>query len=494
MAFSAAKAIKLFISHAREDLNIVDAIAQTLRAAYLNDIEITMMSEFPAGSNWRKTIMTAVRETDIMISVATGRLKPSHSFTGMEIGVFLESRETRPNMRSFDLERRMIPFAVLAKVPDTVDDYQGIDLEAKDIVDIRFNEDNIQDDLAALEKADFVNSHNKVLKFLLDLEQTRVRALKIDTSDFNRTDERRKVLIDLARKLSINLFQIMLGKEKWSFTPKTKLIVHVPPKNKIDEKASVVAQSGLRLLGNCREVFGLDETDEIVINWEAFTSRAEPTIKLQWSRILNQLISATTNSTYLNENSILSFDGRKYYRVFMSKYTEFYGRDSEFEIFIVEILRRKDHGDETSTKLAKALEIALRYRFMFLEDKSDFSPLVFEADDVGEIAHRASDMLDELNFILFTAREYGLRDPKFVLDLLGKDVAKGLGAKRERWEADRNDLFDAASKLILLPRVGAKDKAAFIDSLVRFCEHNRQGSEEYIAAVMARLQAYIGAT
>ena len=47
--------LKVFISHATEDGEIADALAKTLRASFVRSIEITKMSEFDLGVNWRPT-------------------------------------------------------------------------------------------------------------------------------------------------------------------------------------------------------------------------------------------------------------------------------------------------------------------------------------------------------------------------------------------------------------------------------------------------------
>ena len=74
--------------------------------------------------------MISIRQTDILIAIATSRLKPSHSFTGFEVGAFTFSLHSMPRMERYPTEeRRMIPFAVLAQVPDTTREFEGIDIE-----------------------------------------------------------------------------------------------------------------------------------------------------------------------------------------------------------------------------------------------------------------------------------------------------------------------------------------------------------------------------
>ena len=131
-----SNAMKLFISYASEDQQIADVLKLTLKAAFRDDIYIIMMSEFATGLNWKGIIEQSISETDVMIVIATGRLKPSHSFTGYEVGAFKQSVFVQPMMTKWkSLRRRMIPFAVLAQVPDTINEFEGINIDQSSLRD-----------------------------------------------------------------------------------------------------------------------------------------------------------------------------------------------------------------------------------------------------------------------------------------------------------------------------------------------------------------------
>jgi TIR domain len=120
MPFSIARSLNIFLSYAHEDQKIADAIASILRMAFFDTFDVTLMSEFPIGVNWRELISESIEKTDILIAIASGRLKPSHSFTGFEIGSFTTSMRHRPNMElASTVVRRMIPFAALDRRPTT---------------------------------------------------------------------------------------------------------------------------------------------------------------------------------------------------------------------------------------------------------------------------------------------------------------------------------------------------------------------------------------
>src|SRR6202046_1978177 len=111
MPFSENDALKVFISYASEDQSTADVLKLTLKAAFNENIEITMMSEFVTGLNWRGFIQKSISETDVMIVFATARHNPSHSFAGAEVGAVGQSIFAQPTMAGWEfLQRRKIPF------------------------------------------------------------------------------------------------------------------------------------------------------------------------------------------------------------------------------------------------------------------------------------------------------------------------------------------------------------------------------------------------
>jgi TIR domain len=90
MPYTVEDRLNVFMSFASEDAGIANAIAATLRKAFPRDVEITTMNEFPLGENWRYLVDNSIAKTDVLVAVATGRLKPSHSVAQFEREMMLE--------------------------------------------------------------------------------------------------------------------------------------------------------------------------------------------------------------------------------------------------------------------------------------------------------------------------------------------------------------------------------------------------------------------
>jgi len=156
MPYTEEDTLNVFMSFASEDAGIANAIAATLRKAFPRDVEITTMNEFPLGENWRYLIDNSIAKTDVLVAVATGRLKPSHSFTGQEVGSFSFSMRDKPKISKSDIDRRIIPFAVLASVPDTINEFEGITIDRTSLRDLRFDSSRLHREL--IESASLNNS------------------------------------------------------------------------------------------------------------------------------------------------------------------------------------------------------------------------------------------------------------------------------------------------------------------------------------------------
>src|SRR4051794_18575633 len=172
MPYSNSNALNVFLSYASEDDSIADALARALRAAFVDRIDLSMMGEFPSGTKWRELIQDSISQTDILIAIATGQLKPNHSFTGYEIGQFDFSLGVQPKMKRFPkMKRGMIPFAVLTPGPDTTNEFEGIDIDPTLFRDVRFDPTNLEANLAGMYDPDDERAPEaKIYKLFSDIE------------------------------------------------------------------------------------------------------------------------------------------------------------------------------------------------------------------------------------------------------------------------------------------------------------------------------------
>jgi hypothetical protein len=122
--------LQVFISYATEDEGLARAISDELRKAFGPTIlKVSIAAEFGLGSAWRQGLEDDLNSTDILLIVATGLQKLSHTFTGFEVGYFKGSKKYQPKMTHFKSDRLIIPIAIATNIPDPVVDIQSLQLE-----------------------------------------------------------------------------------------------------------------------------------------------------------------------------------------------------------------------------------------------------------------------------------------------------------------------------------------------------------------------------
>jgi hypothetical protein len=498
MPYSNSNALNVFLSYASEDDSIADALARALRAAFVDQIDLSMMSEFPSGTKWRELIQDSISQTDILIAIATGQLKPSHSFTGYEIGQFDFSLGVQPKMKRFPkLKRGMIPFAVLTRVPDTTNEFEGIDIDPTLFRDVRFDPTNLEANLAGMYDPDDERAPEaKIYKLFSDIEDMINKSRKSrQRRSLAQVQARIEILQGHAKVLCKDIIGIMLNREKDIKIPKSKLIIRLePPKDGNGEggasQETRIEQATLRIEGPCYEAFGL-EKNQAPLGWRDFTAKADEDIVFGWKQALNALISPGQNSNFVDNNIIFSFDRKKVFRVFVSRVALYYSDAAEYQIYVLEMLRSPDDGDSETTVLLKAMEVGLGYRFMFLEQTSQFSPAVFKATNLASFKERTLKMLIRINLLLQIAEQYGLNDARTILDILGVEASDEVDEMYKTWNREKALLYAAAKEVLRLNVVTNADKDKFVEVVSSFGEHTNMMNLNYTTAVLGLLQERI---
>jgi hypothetical protein len=486
MPYSESSKINIFLSYASEDQTIADAIADMIRKGFYDKFAITMMSEFPAGINWRSKIDDSIVDTDIMIALATGRLKPEHSFTGYEIGSFMMSKRIKQYMRvGSNLPRRMIPFATLDKTPSTVNDFQGIDINPESLHTVRFDPSDTVAEIGNLSTDGSDTATKAVVKLLNDIQDLVNDAFPGSATTYSESQNRVDFFNTLARELCEQLFADISNREMAVSIPKSKLIIRVQPATQSSE--DILETATVQTQGPCLDSFGLLQENR-TFDWKGFLKLATAEgVAYSWNEAFRSLLVLSGTSEFVENNTILSFDGKKGFRIFIARVTTLFSGVREYQIYVIPLLRPKDYGDPQTTALFRALQVSLGYRFMFLEPTSSFSPSLMRATQLADFQFTVSTMQNALNMLLLAADDGGLNHPGMVVSLLGVD---GIEQVYASWDAEKKKLDDAVGKVL----AGSPDEAiknGFIDVLNSFCEHTRELNKKYTASVMNKLQSYI---
>ena len=169
------------------------------------------------------------------------------------------------------------------------------------------------------------------------------------------------------------VISLILCREKDSQRPRAKLIIRTGPVAQLGESISIV-DTTIELVGDFSKIFGPSVRANRRYNWGELVNNIDFDVSLQWQKALQKLITSREDNVYINDNSIISFDSKKLYRIFTSTVVIYYDDTVEYEVYAVEVLHERDSGDPTTSLMLHAVDISLGYRFMFLENMSLFSP------------------------------------------------------------------------------------------------------------------------
>jgi TIR domain len=477
----AEERLHVFVSYSSEDRDLATAIAEELRRAFSPAIlRLTIDVEFSLGSNWRDRLRTDLDTTDILLVVATGKQKVSHSFTGFEVGYFDSSVAHCPKMANFpNQDRVIIPVAVFTKTPETMSDIQALQLN------MPF--DPIVVDPAGLKNRSIEIPSAAAKKSLIFKLFKRVQGVIRQSVQF--TDEELDAFNDQLLESSARLMNVVhRNLQKRVFLenfPERKIVIRTG-----SAASSALSDATVEFFGRF-DSFGFQVAQGGSIPWPQFAASIEQEdVARCWTETIQMLVSAAMRGDFRDNRQIVtSSEKDRAYRVFVARSVIYYSGTREFHIYIVEI-RYKDYGDPLTTMLLKAISIGLQYRFMFLEGgASEFSPSRMNATLLQDLRAKIAEMIQQLDFLLWSNQEAGLGKPESILQILGDMPVGELDRRSEIWESAKSKLYKIAREMLSVAddRDLLQKKAEFLKVLQSFCDSTRVLNEDFTAKVLIAL-------
>jgi hypothetical protein len=488
----AEERLHVFISYSTEDRDLATAIAEELRRAFSPAIlKLTIDVEFSLGSNWRDRLKADLDDTDILMVVATGKHKVSHSFTGFEVGYFDSSITHSPKMANFPSQDRiMIPIAVFTKTPETLSDIQALQINAPF--------DPVVVDPAALKNvtrqagaASISVRKNPIFKLFKRIQGIISLSVKFSDDELDAIDRQ---LQESAGRL-IDVIHLELQKRVYLENfPERKIVVRTGLPANGTGRDYALSDATVEFFGRF-DSFGFQAPQGSSVPWSEFANNIEQEdVARCWTDTVQMLVSAAVRGDFRdNRQTVTSQDKDRAFRMFVARSVIYYSGVREIHIYIVEI-RYKDYGDPTTTMLLKAISIGLQYRFMFLEGKtSDFSPNRFNATMLPDLRGKITEMIQQLDYLLWCSQEAGLNKPESILQILGDLPTGEIDRKSAIWEDAKSNLYAGARKMLAAAddRQLLQSKAEFTTILQTFCDSTRVLNEDFTAKVLLALSRIV---
>jgi TIR domain len=477
--------LDIFISYVKEDASLVHDIAEELKKPFGLLLRFFIDSRSLAdGDDFKKEINDRLDKADILLIVSTGQRRDSHDFPGYEIGFFSHSIRGQPDVAG--IPRKIIPLVIGGKTPTAVLDIQGVIIGRDDILNFEVSPGNLSSEAKFLQSIADDNPFKKLLRQIRDSVLKRFGA-QISDDDL---DDLNKSINECAGRLYKKVFAYLQGRIYAESYPERKLILRTAlPPLPLDED-TIIGQSTIEFVGQSFEAFGLPERPPN-LTWQAFISAIRPTeISTQWKEGIRTLVSPALSGVLADNYYYVSTSSARAYRLFVSLIRTYYSGQKEIHIYIVELPPRKD---SMTTKLVHAVSIGCKYRSLFLEKNSKFSPksaMFWLTSDVFRSSIK--EMWRELQQVLAEARQDRLDDPDVLRKIYGDAGHTDLDELAVVWRRAENDLNKIAHDALAADDAGIMAmKPAFMKGLAEFCAMTEQMNREFTAKALQALEADI---
>jgi hypothetical protein len=473
--------LNIFISYASEDKRLVAGIASEIRGAFPYSLDIQRDEDFKLGDNWKDDIEDGLDKADILLVVFTDRPKSSFSFTGYEIGYFNSSIKVRPTIKD-SLKRIFIPLLVGdVNTPDTMYYVQGTKLDGSNSIKIAETSAEKQSDEAWSK-----DPTNPIVKLL-----NRISDIMLTFGGIERTSERLAIIQGTISKAAKNLYgdihEYLQGRIFSEIFPERKLVIRSDKPIEFEADGANLTNCRIELVGKYFDSFGIPEfaSGNREFTWAEFLGRMDLAALGAWRESIRLLVSSVLQGSGDNYMVISTIQKDVAYRLFVSRVVTYVSKQTEIHIYVVEI-KSREYGDKETTQLLKAVSVGLRFRFLVLEQDSEFTPqnLGFPIMTLEVLKPKITELLSQMNLILRDASQAGLQNPQILRRIWSGNAAK-VQDMMTIWEQARGELYFTADQVLHATEKDFADKkAAFIGSLTKFCEGTEMMNREFTAKVM----------
>jgi hypothetical protein len=410
-----------FVSYASEDRKIADAVETMIKAAMGPSADVFLDEALSFGVSFEEEIKKKLDETNVLVVVHSGILKPAFAFPGLELGYFMRIMEGETRG---DFPRRIVPI-YSGKPPDSVKGQEGIDIGiSRETLNMTLEE--------YTETLKSIDWNHGAVRFLRQFQGLIDGIREKHGLELISQSEEQKDLPGRVRKMLFAIFSHL----KTTADPESNLKPQLQIMLKTNDTAlSAVGNDSLpddaRLVGvgagRPLSIFGIQGNE---ITWGSFKQQiAQNKFRESWMDALTTVVISSIRNQPAVDNSqiILAHNAMSTYRVILTAGIRYFNGNREFNLYFIEYLRRDEFGDPKTTSLIKGLDLACRFRSLFLEPNSKFSSVgaalaLADPNKKFAIQDFASSMERELNLLHRDALEARLDDPTIWLGLVDSKV------------------------------------------------------------------------
>src|ERR1700724_1496958 len=205
--------LRVFINYTKKSEKIAVAAFEAIRTALGTFADVFIDNALQFGVSFQDEIRKRLDETELLVVVYSAALKPSHSFTGMELGYFIGTMERN---QPPDRPRRIVPI-YLDNPPDILAGNEGINIAiSRATLELSFEE---------YSESLKIDSEDRMVKFLSEFQEIvdKLREENGFPKVLKRPEE--QDLCGLVRKMQLSIFSHLKTRPESTLKPQKQVTI-----------------------------------------------------------------------------------------------------------------------------------------------------------------------------------------------------------------------------------------------------------------------------
>jgi TIR domain len=402
--------IRIFISYTQEDQRIADALKTLFEQALGSAVDVFLdKTSIAFGGAIKDKIVDGLQHADVLVAlIAGGQPASALNWIGWEVGTFEAAWRERTVPKDLSNTNIIGQVVVLCNEGASLGPELGNRPVELGIPSNILPDPGTEDYDKRLRAA--ARSQTELLKLVQDMEKL-VKNGEHEEFFKGRDDS----LDDLVTDFKVKAFEELKGRIIHESKPTKHVVIRFSGSAMRDDYFELPDKSTLSFSDQTSSVFGLDQSQRSlfrkvgtppthVARYETTWGQFKVALKVNrygayWLGVIEQaLIAAKRGDAPPETGLVIVAHNERLHRVVATTVTTFFNNDSEVSLYLVEALQRLDHGEEATSNLLNGVTIVCRFRFAFLEAKSDFYYKNFPPT-IGTPRAKAKELLMELDYL-----------------------------------------------------------------------------------------------
>jgi hypothetical protein len=468
-----------FISYPHEDAFAASTLRDALISLDKDRIEVFFdESSITTGKNISQAIIAALGKSDWFIALGTDVVRQNFAWCGLELGMFMQDKLQK---NTFD----KCPIACLytGTIPDLFHDR----LQVKMVSLSPVHTSDLGSDIVPVEKS-------PIFKMLSDFAKG-YRAYYNEASSDIVKDAHKEWAFKKAEIITDAYVVSLRSRIRNVWYPQKRIEISTSsvkfwemPARAVPDDSDVTIDMPVYSLFRIGTPAG---TTVGSMKWRAFNDLVSHEMggpHLEF--IINSVVCSVLPSRdeAINDHTFLAPNGTRY-RVILTRHVLYRDGRRGFSINFIETLAVAQSGDSRTTMLVAAIMLASRFRFLFLENASEYSVDQVSRVDGEQMSIRLKKLLREWKKINMEAADHGLSDITAIKRLLPDhdDEVEELFSK---WWAWVSDFEKSAARFIETPSPEARD--AFVVTYSKVQAATDKVNRRFISLCLAAYERELG--